>query len=108
MPESRSAPCPQSEAESRCPRHRRPNRTQEDQRAERFRAELISHLAGDPSTTQLALVDRLAAQSSVSNAHGLIRQQESIDRMPGGPDDLATSTAGVPVGLDRDRRPSFL
>jgi hypothetical protein len=53
-----SAPCPQSEAESPHPRHRRPNRTREGQRAKRFRAELIAHLGGDPSITQLALVDQ--------------------------------------------------
>jgi hypothetical protein len=53
-----SAQYPELQRASRVPSHRRPQRTREGQRAKRFRADLIAHLGGNPSITQLALVEQ--------------------------------------------------
>jgi len=80
-----SASCPQTasdapDRESR--RWQRPQRTREGQRAKHFRAELVAHLGGAPSTTQralieqavqiklrLAVMDRAFAGTAVMTAH---------------------------------------
>ena len=51
-----SAQCPQPPKKT--PGYLRPGRTREAQQAKRFHRDLIAHLGGNPSITQLALVDQ--------------------------------------------------
>ena len=53
-----SASCPQTEPiDSDARRFGRPRRTREAQQAKRFRAELVAHMGGRPSTVQRALIE---------------------------------------------------
>jgi hypothetical protein len=54
-----SASCPQAEPIDReARRFCRPPRTREAQQAKQFRAELVAHAGGRPSTVQLALIEQ--------------------------------------------------
>jgi hypothetical protein len=54
-----SASCPQINSQNTGRRpFKRPGRTREAQQAKQFRAQLIAHLGGRPSTTQAALIEQ--------------------------------------------------